>query len=195
MNRENKTNIAKDLFFAQQILTALFSVTNKLQVQGDKYLGDLTIRQILAIPAIIHAPDGRATVNHIARTLGTTKQSAKQIVDAMEKKNYLSVSPSEQDKRALSITVTPEGERAFQSCSERTDEFLADIFHEFTTEELELLSGLLKKLYRFDGIGQEYADHKECEDHKKYAEHGPAAGDEILQYHQSFLKRRTKHYE
>lgn len=79
-------DLAKVLFYAQQTLTSLFSVTNKLQMQGDKYLQDITLRQMLAIPAIIHAPDGKATINHIARHLGTTKQSAKQIVDAMAKK-------------------------------------------------------------------------------------------------------------
>jgi DNA-binding MarR family transcriptional regulator len=45
------------------------------------------IRQMLAVPAIIHAPEGKATINHIARKLGTAKQSAKQIVDALVKKN------------------------------------------------------------------------------------------------------------
>ncbi|RYD04880.1 hypothetical protein N752_11890 [Desulforamulus aquiferis] len=62
-------NIAKDLFYSQHALATLFSVTNKLQMQGDKYLQDITIRQMLAIPAIIHAPNGKATINYIARQL------------------------------------------------------------------------------------------------------------------------------
>lgn len=178
--------IAQDLFFAQQALVALFSVTNKLQMQGDKYLQDLTIRQMLAIPAIIHAPDGNATINHIARNLGTTKQSAKQIVDAMGKKKYLSIAPNERDKRAVNVTITPEGEQAFRACSERTDEFLADIFHDFTTEDLETLWRLLQKLYRFDGMEQEgVAEHRNYE---------ASEADIILQYHQNFLKRRTNNH-
>jgi DNA-binding MarR family transcriptional regulator len=180
-------SIAQDLFFAQQALTTLFSVANKLQMQGDKYLGDLTIRQMLAIPAIVHAPDGKATINHIARYLGTTKQSAKQIVDAMEKKNYLSVAPSEQDKRAVNITITPEGKQAFSACSERTDEFLADIFREFTTEDLEAFCTLLSKLYRFDGTEQ--ADSRE------QAHCNASDTDAIMRYHQKFLKRRTEKHE
>lgn len=179
-------SIAKDLFFAQQALVALFSVTNKLQMQGDKYLQDLTIRQMLAIPAIIHAPDGNATINHIAQKLGTTKQSAKQIVDAMGKKKYLSIEPSERDKRAVNVTITPEGGQAFRACSERTDEFLADIFHDFTTEDLETLWTLLQKLYRFDGIEQEgFTEHMN---------YNADEADQALQYHQNFLKRRTDNH-
>lgn len=188
-NREEEyhMNIARDLFFAQQSLAALFSVINKLQMRGDQYLQDLTIRQMLAIPAIIHAPDGNATINHIARKLGTTKQSAKQIVDAMEKKNYLSVAPNERDKRAVNVTVTPEGYRAFNACSARTDVFLADIFQDFTTEDLETLCTLLQKLYRFDGAEQEG-----FEEHAGYNED---EADTVLQYHQNFLKRRTNTHE
>ena len=177
-------NLAKDLFYAQQTLATLFLVTNKLQMQGDKHLQDITIRQMLAIPALIHAPGGKATINHLARSMGTTKQSAKQIVDAMERKGYLSVAPSEQDKRAVNVAVTQEGQEAFRICSERTDEFLANIFDNFTAEDLEMLCNLLRKLYRFDGMQLESFD-----EHKSY---DARVSDDILRHHQTFVKRREK---
>jgi len=176
-------DMAKDLFFAQQALMTLFSVTNKLQMLGDKRLQNITLRQMPAIPALVHAPDGRATVNHIARSMGTTKQSAKQLVDAMERKNYLSVAPSERDKRAVNITITAEGQAAFRVCSERTDEFLADIFCGFTTGEMETLCALLQKLYSFDGAGQEG-----LEGHTGYDAN---AADDILSHHQGFVRKRA----
>ncbi|MDR3084978.1 MAG: MarR family transcriptional regulator [Christensenellaceae bacterium] len=172
----------RDLFFAQQALAALFSVTNKLQVEGDRFLGDLTIRQMLAVPAIFHAPEGGATINHIARQLGTTKQSAKQIVSALEKKNYILSAPSKRDKRAVNLTVTQEGERAFAACSKRADLFLAAIFRDFTTEDMGSLRALLKKLYRFDGAGQESL------------EEGPGSiegeAEGILRHHPNYLNER-----
>lgn len=177
-------DVRRDLFFAQQSLAMLFSVTNKLQMQGDKYLGDLSIRQMLALPAIFHAPEGEATINHIARSLGTTKQSAKQIVDAMEKKNYLSVAPSERDKRAVAVTITPEGRQAFSACSERTDEFLADIFRDFTAQDLEALWTLLHKLYRFDGVEQDGLG--------SHGADAPDESDDVLKYHRNFVKRRNE---
>ena len=177
-------DIAKDLFFAQQTLVTLFSVTNKLQMQGDKHLQDITIRQMLAIPVLVHAPDGKATINHLARSMGTTKQSAKQIVEAMERKGYLSVVPNEQDRRAVNVTVTQEGQKAFGICSERTDEFLADIFCNFNAGELETLCSLLKKLYCFDGVDQEKFDG-----HTGY---DASVSDDILQHHQTFARLREK---
>ena len=176
-------DIAKDLFYAQQTLMTLFLTTNKLQMQGDKHLKDVTIRQMLAIPALIHATGGKSTINHLARSMGTTKQSAKQIVDALERKGYLSVEPSEQDRRAVNITVTQEGQDAFRTCSERTDEFLADIFRGFSAEELETLCLLLQKLYRFDGAEQEgFSEHNGYD---------PSISDEVLRHHQTFARLRT----
>ena len=175
-------DIAKDLFYAQQTLFSLFSVTNKLQIQGDKQLGDMTLRQVLGIPSLFHAPDGRATINHIARSMGTSKQNAKQIVDTLVKKGYLSVMKSDQDKRAVNVTITPEGQQAFQLCSERTDIFLAAMFNGFTAQELETLCGLLQKLYRFDGAPQGEFDHI------RYHANDAAT---ILQHHPSFAKRRA----
>jgi DNA-binding MarR family transcriptional regulator len=143
-----------DMYFAHQVLGTLFAVTNKIQMRGDKYLKDLSVRQMKAMGAIIHLPAGKATINNIARFMGTTKQSAKQIVDIMAKKQYLSTSPSERDKRAVNVAITPQGEQIIRTCSERNNEFVADIFQEFTTEDLETLWALLKKLYRFDGTAQ-----------------------------------------
>ena len=177
-------NLAKDLFYAQQTLFTLFSVTNKLQMHGDKHLKDITIRQMLAIPALFHAPDGKATINHIAKSMGTTKQNAKQIVDAMKRKGYLSVSPNEQDKRAVNVTITPAGEHAFRKCSERADEFLANIFRDFSTKDLETFYTLIQKLYSFDGAEQEnFSEH---------IAYNASESNEILRHHQNFVKLRTK---
>ena len=177
-------SIAKDLYCAQQALFTLFSAANKLQIEGDRQLGDLTIRQMLAIPALYHAPEGMATINHIARSLGTTKQNAKQIIDAMARKGYVSVAPSGVDRRAVNVAITPDGEAAFQACSHRTDEFLAAIFSDFTSGELASLCALLQKLYRFDGAAQQQFEHG----HKIDAD----AETAILHHHPRFAELRAK---
>lgn len=140
-----------EMFFPQQALAILFSVTNKIQMQGDKYLKDLSVRQLMVMIAIIHLPDGEAANINIARMLGTTRQSTKQIISILEQKGYLETTPSKQDKRALNILITGQGKQALQSCSQRLDILLSDIFHEFTVKDLETLWILLKKMYRFDG--------------------------------------------
>lgn len=169
---------AKYLFYAQKSLQTLFSLTNKLQRQGDRHLQDITIRQMLAIPAIVHAPDGQASFNHIARQLETTKQNAKQLVQALEKKDYLTVGASSHDKRAVNVTITAAGEQAFKVCSERTGAFLKTVFADFTDAELEVLYTLLEKLYRYDGTAPTGG--------LPHAVYDPGNAEAILQQHPEF---------
>lgn len=144
-------NTEKERFFSQQALAILFSTTNKIQMQGDKYLQYLSVRQLMVMVAIIHLPDGEATNINIARILGTTRQSTKQIISILEQRGYLATTPGEHDKRALNIIITVQGKQTLQSCSERLNTLLSNIFHEFTEEDIETLWTLLRKMYRFDG--------------------------------------------
>lgn len=98
-----------------------------------------------------HLKEGETTLNNIAKKLGTTKQSVKHLITAIEKKGYVVTVPSEQDKRAVNVKITDIGLQVMMECSERSLKFFADVFQRFTTEELEILWSLLKKMYRYDG--------------------------------------------
>jgi len=146
----------QEMYLAHQAIGALFSATNKLQVQGSNYLQELSIRQSMVMATLVHLPQEEATINTIARLLGTSKQSAKQIIDAMEKKGYVAVGPNAQDKRALSVTITPEGARVNQRCVQRYNDFAAEAFKDFDPGDLETMLALLAKLR--GGTGDAQAD-------------------------------------
>ena len=143
-------DVLNELFLMQQAISTLFSVTNKLQAVGDQYLNKLTIKQIMVIIAIIHLPENSVNLNSIARKLGTTKQNVRQSVTTLENKGYIIMVPSKKDKRAVNVQITKEGREVFLSNNKSSLEYFADIFHEFSAEELETLWNSLKKLYRFD---------------------------------------------
>ncbi|MBW9147792.1 winged helix DNA-binding protein [Clostridium sp. CM028] len=145
----------RDLFLMQQTYATLFSLNNKLQVQGDKYFESLTSRQFMAMIAIIHLAEDETTINNIARKLGTTKQSVKQMITIIENKGYIITMPSQKDKRAVNVKITESGKQIMMECGEKGINFFADVFKDFTTEEMEILWSLLKKLYRFDGEEQD----------------------------------------
>jgi DNA-binding MarR family transcriptional regulator len=153
--RESDMDIFRDLFLMQQTYATLFSVTNKLQVKGDQYIGELTSRQMMVMVAIVHLPEDETTIINIARKLGTTKQSVKQLITILEKKGFTVSVPSRQDGRAVNIKITEAGRNASILSAERSFRFFADVFDRFTTQEMETLWVLLKKLYRFDGEEQD----------------------------------------
>jgi DNA-binding MarR family transcriptional regulator len=145
----------REMFLWQQTYATLFSVSNKLQVCGDKFLGLLTSRQLMTLITIVHLPKGEVSLNRIANKMGTTKQNVKQLVSTMEKKGCISVVRSEADKRAYSVEITEKGQVLFTECFTMGMAFFKELFHDFTIAELEIFWGMLKKLYRFDGEEQD----------------------------------------
>ncbi|MNS54876.1 Transcriptional activatory protein BadR [compost metagenome] len=148
-------DVYKELFLMQQTYATLFSLANKIQMKGDAYLERLTSRQYMAMLAITHLPQDETTINNIARKLGTTKQSVKQIITILEKNGYILVTPSLKDKRAVNVTITEPGQHVMVEVAEKGIYFLTDLFAEFEAEELEQMWNLLKKMYRFDGEEQD----------------------------------------
>ncbi len=144
-------DIYRELFLMQQTYATLFSLANKIQVKGDKSLEVLTSRQYMAMVAIAHLPEDDTTLNNIARKLGTTKQSAKQLITIIENKGYVNVVPSRKDKRAVNVKITKDGKDALLVVAEKGIYLLEELFKNLSTEELETMWSLLKKIYRFDG--------------------------------------------
>lgn len=124
-------------------------------MKGDAYLESLTSRQYMAMLAIAHLPEDETTLNNIARKLGTTKQSIKQIVTILEQKGHIFITPSRKDKRAVNVKITELGKQRMLESAEKGIYFLTDLFADFSTDELEQMWNLLKKMYRFDGEDQD----------------------------------------
>ncbi|MGG3523640.1 MarR family transcriptional regulator [Bacillus pseudomycoides] len=137
----------RELYLMQQTYATLFSTTNKLQIQGDNYFEKLTSRQYMIMIAITHLPEDETTLANIAKKLKTSKQSAQKLIVNLESKGYLITKPSKRDKRAINVEITELGKKIMMECGERAVCLMADIFNEFTTEELEVLWSLLKRLY------------------------------------------------
>lgn len=151
MNNIEEMDNYRETFLIQQIYATIFSLTNKIQVNEAKYFDKLSSRQLMAIMAIYHLPEGKATLNNIAKKLGTTKQSVKQIITILENKGYVVTMPSKSDKRAVNVSVTEAGREATIEGGKKSIYFFAEISKALTKEEMEILWMLLKKMYRFDG--------------------------------------------
>ncbi|HOJ78176.1 MAG TPA: MarR family transcriptional regulator [Bacillota bacterium] len=149
----------KELFLMQQVYSTLFSVYNKMQTESSKRFSTLSSRQYMTILAILHLPENERTMNNVAKKLGTTKQNIRQLITTLEKKQLIEIQSSNRDRRATNLEVTPAGMNEMLKAGEIGIMFLADLFNEFSSEELQLLWYLLKKMYRFDGKEHDGFEH------------------------------------
>ncbi|HWP80160.1 MAG TPA: MarR family transcriptional regulator [Candidatus Acidoferrum sp.] len=122
-----------------------------MQAVGDKRFEGLSTRQFMTMLAILHLRAHEATLNNIARKLGTSKQNCRQLVDALVKKGFVEINPNRADRRAYSVTATPSGLARTQKCSEIGMLLFADIFAGLGGSELPVLWELLSRIYSFDG--------------------------------------------
>ena len=142
----------KLLHTMEQVFATLIATSNKVQMAGDMYCEPLTERQYMTLLAILHLPEDETTFVNIANKLGTSKQNITQIINSLQKKDFVTIVPSPKDKRATNVRLSQAGLDTMVKCAKNvTADYMADIFKDFTQQELDLLWKLLLKLYCFDG--------------------------------------------
>lgn len=160
-----------------QAFSLLFIALNKIQVEADSKLENLTLRQLMLLIAISHLEPSEATIVNIASTLGTSKQNVNRLVSNMVNAGYLSSKPSETDKRSVNISITEKGLSVMKKNSVNSNWYFLNLFKSFTKNEIALFRKALEKLADYDHTDQKYFEKqvqidigKESKDMKKFLE-------------------------
>jgi Transcriptional regulators len=126
------------------IFAVIFTLSNKLQVLGDEFDKNITIKQWLFMVYVSKFSEP-PTVTEVANFIGYSRQNAKRIADTLQARDYVTIIKDKKDARALRIALTPKCLDYFQSRSQRELEFLEQIFTGFDPELTEgVYKGLLK---------------------------------------------------
>lgn len=139
-----------------QAFSLLFIALNKIQVEADSQLENLTLRQLMLLIAIAHLDSKEATIVNIAETLGTSKQNVNRLVSNMVNVGYLLSKPSETDKRSVNISITEKGLSVMQKNAINSNWYFLNLFKGFTKEEIAAFCRALEKLADYDHSGQEH---------------------------------------
>ncbi len=158
-----------------QAYSLLFIALNKIQVEADSHLENLTIRQLMLLIAIAHLEPQEATIVNIASTLGTSKQNVNRLVSFMVKAGYLSSESSQTDKRSVNISITEEGLSVMQENTINSNRYFLNLFKDFTKEEIATFRNTLEKLANYDHTYQKHFEKqveidigKESDDMEKF---------------------------
>jgi len=100
----------------------------------------MTSRQLMALTVITHLPHGKASLSKIAEKLGIAKQGMTDIIGTMEKKGYVTVTPSITDKRSCNVEITEKGRLVSDKCLKTGMEFLFELFKNYSEEENILIN-------------------------------------------------------
>ena len=102
-----------------QLFRLVLTLGNHLRSRMDQRLAPsgLTTQQAAALTIVDHA-DPPATLGAIARTMGTSHQNVRQIVAALERKGFVTVTVDPDDRRARRVVTTPAVAELFGALAE-----------------------------------------------------------------------------
>lgn len=126
------------------IFGTIFTLSNKLQILGDKFDENITTKQWLFILGVSKFQDP-PTLSEVANYIGYSRQNAKRIAAALQNTGYVIISRDKNDARALRIELTLKCKEYFRNRDEREIEFLEKIFAGF---DAELTDGFYKGLLK-----------------------------------------------
>lgn len=134
-----------DLDKKAYIFGSIFTLSNRLQVLGDAFDENITIKQWLFI-ACIAKLDEAPTISEVAKFAGYSRQNAKRIAAALEKGGFVSIYKDKEDARILRIILMPKCKNYFASRDERELQFINELFNGFNTKSIDGLYSSLSWL-------------------------------------------------
>lgn len=131
------------------IFGTIFLIANKLQAIGDQFLGeDMTTKQWFLTVILSQAGDTPPTLSRVAELMGSSRQNVKQLALKLEEKEFVKIEKDEQDGRVLRLKLTDKSRAYWDKRQEKDNQFVAELFKDFTDEEIEIIYGGIRKLIK-----------------------------------------------
>lgn len=115
------------------IFASIFALANKLQVLGDAFDKNITIKQWLFVVGVSKFGEP-PTLSEVANFIGYSRQNAKRIAVALDERGYITIIKDKNDARALRITLTQKCTEYFNKRSHRELEYLNKLFTGFDAD-------------------------------------------------------------
>lgn len=125
------TSRDRELTFAGVMLLA-----NRMQSTYDAALGEVTLKQWLALAVIARMPQPVPSTSVVAGALGTTHQNVRKLLGALADKGLLTLAPSPDDARARAISLTPAALAYFEENEHTGAQLLDTLFDGVPTDDI-----------------------------------------------------------
>lgn len=121
---------------------SIFTVSNRLQVLGDAFDKNVTIKQWLFLVCVSKLPQP-PMISEVADSIGYSRQNAKRIAQALAENGLISLARDVNDSRALRIEITQKCKDYFTKRRQKEVDFLNELYTGF---DAQLSDGLYKGL-------------------------------------------------
>jgi DNA-binding MarR family transcriptional regulator len=105
---------------------------------------DVTLPRFDLMAQLDKAPNGM-TLGELSQRMMVSNGNVTGLVERLVSLNLVERTPAPNDRRAMIVTLTPEGRRTFRSLARTHEGWIAEIFSELSQGEMETLMKLLSK--------------------------------------------------
>lgn len=126
------------------VFYSLFILTNRIQTEFDNMGDELTLKQLMLL--ILIAILGAGSYTQLGELMGTSRQNAKKLASALERKGYVTIETDPADRRAVIVRPTAKIQDHFDQRDPVYESSLAVLFQDFTDDEIGQLFKLVPKL-------------------------------------------------
>ncbi len=105
---------------------------------------DVTLPRFDLMAQLDRAPNGM-TLGELSQRMMVSNGNVTGLVERLVSLNLVERTPAPNDRRAMIVTLTPEGRRTFRALARTHEGWIADIFGDLTANEIETLMKLLAK--------------------------------------------------
>lgn len=123
-----------------------FAFHNRLQTAGDSFYEEITVKQFFLMACMNLFPDTPPTANDLAKTMGCSRQNVKEILTSLEKKGFVTLSVSDNDKRKRIVTLTEKAMITADKYRDGENEFLRRLYDGVSDDEVKTIYRILSKI-------------------------------------------------
>lgn len=128
------------------IYGAIFALSNKLQLLGDKFDSNISTKQWFLIAVIASFINEAPTISMTAERIGNSRQNIKKMAVILEKKGFLAIIRDKEDSRIQRLELTKYCRDYFKQRYEREERYMESLFINFDEDLLTGLFNGMKKL-------------------------------------------------
>lgn len=142
----NASEIVQMMDHKYALFGLFFAFHNRLQAVGDSFYEEITCKQFFLLACMNLYPEEAPTANELAKTMGCSRQNVKEILNSLEKKQFVRLENDENDKRKKRVYLTEQAKLMGAKYRKKEVEFLEHLYEGVSDEEVDSAYSIISKI-------------------------------------------------
>lgn len=142
----NASEIVQMMDHKYALFGLFFAFHNRLQAVGDSFYEEITCKQFFLLACMNLYPEEAPTANELAKTMGCSRQNVKEILNSLEKKQFVRLENDENDKRKKRVYLTEQARLMGTKYQQKEIEFLKHLYEGVSDEEVDSAYSIISKI-------------------------------------------------